>query len=489
MTDLSIEEMLHRVAKGFRRDPRITLHTYFELLDWAQVFRVKQIGADDWKGDIGYRYGDGPRYALLFLVKGAAEAVAARVGGELILPMRGRDFLKRLADGWGLIVDSGTDSEMRIEPADLTDLIERIGIKQVHQEATDEWLERADRQLSTAGVPQESRAEQAMRLWGEANPFGVVPSSRRGRRISAFFSPAALASPTVEDYERDPYLRYLPPAELDERLADLLSNLSFVRQRHFHDELTVAEWLELFRHVEFECRHRSVSFVDACRRASPLGSWPRLAAARAAVSRYQGRPGQLFKYGHAKYLEDMLRSGTVRVGLASSHGDPGLRRGRQDDELVRTVLLDPQTTKVRMRDGRPIDIRGPISYNVRSPGDYYLWCSSVSLDARMFDDFGVYDACLVIHDEAEFTERFLAAGDEQLPGQNGAVSFVRYYDPLRSSPEALATFEKPLRYAYQREHRFVWDVPRTQTAPRKEVYLRLGDLTQIATLLKLSQGG
>lgn len=497
INELSHEEQLRELARDLRSPRRrLNLREYFQLLEWGNLYTCLPPDGS-WTTGVGYEI-RGVHYGLLFTREDAAAAASGP--GYVPKRVRVREMLERLADGWGVIVDYGTDAEVRISPDELTQENERIRIKRVRQEATDSWLAETNDVLKRQGVPREQRAAATMTTWASLNGFRVLPGSKRARRIEWYFEVVADATPTEarercetlwrNAYAADPYLRHLDPEDLQRRLAAIRTNSLFTDRKTLPQELDEREWRELHEHVRYEHERRGLAFTEAIPVAERLAAWPRLDMARKAFDRYGGPKGQLFKFGDSKYLEPMLCDGSVRIFPAARYDDPSLLPAQRDNELARTVMLDASRMQITHTgvDGitRPIQAIGKAEVTARAGNNFYVWCVTTTFDPRLFDDFGG-DTCLIIHDPATFLARMYAAMTEALPDWPGCSILVHYYDPVRPGDAVLSPLDKDFRYAYQREFRFLWDPPFPQRATTllAPVDLCLGSLEDIATIIKL----
>jgi hypothetical protein len=489
-------EMLCELAKGLRDGRSLNLDDYFELLEWATGFIVQKEGKPPWVEVANFKIND-VVYALFFMSRNLADEVVSRGENEIVVEAAARELLRRIPDGLGLIVDYGTAAEVRIEPDALTILSEEFRVKRVRQEATKEWLTRVKDQLEQEGVPESQRPARAMQIWGSLNSFRVIQGSRRARKIDQFFATATESNPAAtrlrlrtlwdEEYASDPYLHHLTVEQLQERLVDITANMPFVDRGAFPHELEETEWEELLEHVRSEYARRGERVEEGNQAINVPDPWPRLAEAKRAFGEYPGPPGQLFKFGDSQYLEPLLKTGTLKIFPASSYAAPSMRRSRRDDELARSVLLDPRTTRVQRvgLDGvrRPLAVSGSIRRTMRSSTDYYVWCTTTGFDPRLFDDFTA-NSCLIIHDGLAFGNRIHAAIERRLPGWYGADKLVRYFDPLRPEWRVLSTLHKDFRFSYQREYRFLWN-PGARIARLDPVDIVLDSLEDIASLIKI----
>lgn len=484
--------MLRAFARRLRPPAALNLDDYFELLVWATIFALVKDASEPWKEGVGYELG-GVHYALVFMSREAAAQLAASEGNPDIVKAKARELLHRLPDGWGLIVDYGSDSELRIVPERLTALNEEFRVKKVSKEATKEWLTGINDLLLRQNIPEELRADRAKEIWASENSFRVLPSSRRARRIDRFFDTsgavntrekaARLARRWRKEYATNPYLHHLTSEALRERFVSLTRNLSFSDRKALPHELDDEEWTEPLEHARAESERRGGVSLPSF---EPSTEWPRRDKAREAFETYSGRPGRLFKFGSPEHVMPML-SGKIKLFPATSYADPTLRPAQRDDELARSVLLDPNetvfehvgTNGVRRR----LDVIGSIKHIMRSSTNYYVWCTSTAFDPRLFDDFGK-DACLVIQDPLAFGTRLYAAVDKVRPGWLGGERLVRYFDPLRTEYQVLATFHKDFRFSYQREYRFVWDPP-DPALNLDPIEVDLGNCEDIAAVIRI----
>ncbi len=492
----SFEEGLFELAKEIGRGRRLSLRQYFELLEWATLFTPLPVDGSSQSG-IGYEIG-GIHYVLLFTRSESAADVAADDRDYMSRPVRVRRLLERVPSGWGVIVDHGTEGEVRISPDRLTELKERIRIAPVHQEASDQWLAQTNQQLSSEGVVLTDRANKTKELWATLNGFEVLPFSKRARRIDWYFAVVADATPSEAaarcdevwrgEYAAHPYLHHLSDDDIRKRLGAVRDNLLFVDRQALPHELDEREWRELYEHVRFEHEGRDIKFQEAIPIAERLARWPRLDLARAAFQGYGVKEGDFFKFGKAEHLEPMLSEGRVRIFPASAC-DSLLTVAQRDSELKRSIIIDSDELKFEHTDSdgirHPIHFTGPLEISSKFQ-DYYLWCMSTSFDPRLFDDFRA-DSCLIIHDGQKFIDRMYAAMAQTLPDWDGVTVLVHYFDPVRPRDEVVSPLHKDFSYAYQREYRFIWYATSDDKISEflEPVDLCLGDLRTIASVLRL----
>jgi hypothetical protein len=195
----------------------------------------------------------------------------------------------------------------------------------------------------------------------------------------------------------------------------------------------------------------------------------------------------MVKYGEHRFLEPMLRQGLVRISPAASYSDPSLNAAIRDDEL--SVELDinewtagPYSHLLATGAANRFTSFPRLDLNIRSPSNYYVFCTAHRLSARLIMDFGG-DSCLVIHDPDEFVRRLQDAVGERLQGWTTEYRDVEYYDPAQTNViEVGVLYSKHFRYAYQHETRVAW-FPPSPIAELEPLHLELGSLADIAELV------
>lgn len=307
------------------------------------------------------------------------------------------------------------------------------------------------------------------------------------------------------DYDQNRYLQSASEEELAQRAEDALVNM-----HNFEEAGTVL--LDLGDSTAFRAATRLTEAWEEyrLRHGGELKDWLGTLVARWKLPDSSGpRVGSVVqfigslrnsitdgfvKYGRLDHLTEMRDSGRVRLSPASSFKDPSLNRARHADELEFDSPLDlaelasPKNSVSHVAD--EAESLGAAS-SMRSSTDFYVFCASRSLTARLFYDFQEPDstvACLVIRDRREFTRRFANAVASALPGWQVGSCDVTYFD--RYSPIARSAripTHKPWRYEYQREYRlFSW--PDVAVAQLSERFIDLGPLGDIATLF-VPEGG
>jgi hypothetical protein len=203
------------------------------------------------------------------------------------------------------------------------------------------------------------------------------------------------------------------------------------------------------------------------------------------------------KYGRFRNLQRALQ-GTWRVAPASLYKQPDLTAAQQDDELSKSSLLSPTATisipSAGLRNIKPL---GRIKRTMEIRRAYYLSSLTYCVDDSepKFAEFG--DARLLIRDPQTFGQRACAAAQALHPSWLAFFAPVFYYDPDTGHPESLPTDPlemrdtlpwrlKEIKYAWQREWRFIW-LPDTElTGEVPPIELEIGPISDIAVLERLA---
>jgi hypothetical protein len=192
----------------------------------------------------------------------------------------------------------------------------------------------------------------------------------------------------------------------------------------------------------------------------------------------------LVKYGKIQYIEAAYNKGQIRVAPASAYSDPSLNTAIRDEELIAQIDFDP--TFLGMYGG--LDPDQIVRRNMRRvthqkmKTNYYVYCTARELSTRLLLDFEG-DAALIIRNPDTFLQRLDVAMRQQLPGWHAIVKAVKYYDPLRVTPEEVDVLVcKHFRYAYQNEVRVAW-LPPEPILGLEPIFVELGCLSDIAEVL------
>jgi len=311
------------------------------------------------------------------------------------------------------------------------------------------------------------------------------------------------------EYRNERYLREASTDAVLQRVGHLMGSvLGLLGGGLIAPMISNGESLPMARltHALEELQLRGVSYRD--RRVFeamqvPQPRTPRVLKALGAFGSRRWPAEILVKFGDPRYLEPLVREGRIRISPASSYDDPSLNPAQRDKECEVSAYVLPmdahrlmaiQTTtdssgRVVSQEGRDINVAsmGSVQVQFMSNSDYYVYCVSRCLEARMFDDFN-YDACVVFTEPSIFVERLRAATTKALPDWRMVASEVFYFDPYLSRVHQLEPFLcKHFRFAYQNEYRFAWIAsPENPTiAKLSHIELVLGSLAECAELISL----
>ena len=155
--------------------------------------------------------------------------------------------------------------------------------------------------------------------------------------------------------------------------------------------------------------------------------------------------------------------------------------------MKKSYFSDAATVSITLPDGAVVGPIGTIEY-AKITTDYYTLCASLEHDPRLRRDFlnkeqKWADACLIVWHVDEFAARLAAGVAPKLPTRPFSHLPINYYDALRFDQKQFPSvpFSKDLRFAYQREYRFVWNEP--PDACLEEFFVEIGTLNDIATLI------
>jgi len=208
---------------------------------------------------------------------------------------------------------------------------------------------------------------------------------------------------------------------------------------------------ETIAHILEEFRSREIglppNFLD--RAAFPQPSTPTPAKGfLEAKSLGKDFSQNLVKYGNRSWLAKAMSTGEWRISPASYYSDLSLCKARFDSELE----FSTNTAQFQRTEKRVLGIEGEYYHaligakvvNIKAATDYYLVCWARGIIYRMFDDFQS-DACLIIHDEAEFERRMLKAFPAVTPSWHGTRKTVDYVDPCNPDKPIDIYFAKHFR--------------------------------------------
>jgi hypothetical protein len=302
-----------------------------------------------------------------------------------------------------------------------------------------------------------------------------------------------------QKYRLRPYLAHSSEQDVAARLRYLIENVTMLQADGKTGFLPLEpdgkHWYELIEHVQEEYGRRKANPPDGFLKGALVPN-PTTPIARAAIRaiRSTSVPPEgtyLVKLGKREHMLDFYKRGRLKISPASSYSDPSLNLAVRDDELsistyglqseVLIEAFDPNTGE-RLMATHPI---GNMTYTSRTRTDYYVYCMGVSLDFRLFGDFG-YNACVIVREHAAFEDRLSRAIDAELPGWGGIAGPVRYIDPFDCKKDDIDVyFTKHHKYWYQREYRFACLPQGHPASALKPFFVELGSMRDICRLVVL----
>lgn len=303
----------------------------------------------------------------------------------------------------------------------------------------------------------------------------------------------SLAEHWIREYRVNRYLKQLSAVELDERSADIVSNMLFladdgkyrprfrIREDRIYSPIRNLDFLRMATDIWEEARIRGHTVVETPLEPARLQiakrltdeSWCRhpdwVTASRLSLERYE-RPRMLFRFSKTKWNLDFIRNGITHFSPVSSYKDAKSNAVRDDELRLHWYdkNLTPQMVEVQ---------------------DYYALCLSSEYDYRLFCDFKK-DSCVAIKDPAAFSVRLqnaIARHNNEHPYSRIRAIYecpVIYVDPFSLALPGTAAevhFCKHFRFAYQTEFRYVLTaVDEPQLQP---FFLELGSLEDIAEIV------
>lgn len=261
------------------------------------------------------------------------------------------------------------------------------------------------------------------------------------------------------------------------------------------DEST-RHWPEVWTHVLEEMRLRHgpypAGFTRDIFHSEPfpdlVGELAHKAIPAVAAARSEGMR-TIAKFGKRAQMETLFWRGAVRIQPASYFSAAEHNGAIRDDELLLkwSVVLSRADVVGLVQNPQDVPVNAGsqrLDVAFKAPGDYWLYCVSASVQPRLFVDFSA-DACVVLRDPAAFGRRLRQASAMAMPEAEFSEGEVTYVDPLRpTSAKVFVPSAKHFRYAYQREHRYVW-LPPSQTERLHHVDVEIGPIDDIAQLIVL----
>jgi len=303
-----------------------------------------------------------------------------------------------------------------------------------------------------------------------------------------------------QHYRKQRYARHLSQSELNNRIRDLVLNLLLLTPDAKVGLLPVNDateiWMEKFTHAaeEMFLRHGPYprGFTKEIFASNPLPAFASELAQKAArkMSSLGIKKGEvLIKFGKRQHMENLLKYGKLRIQPATYFGDSSHIGAVRDDEIsidlssalsrndVLALVINPQDVPAKIPAYR-------LDAQIVSPTDYWLYCLTNSVEARLFVDFQA-DSCVVINDRTKFGEMLRVAAERHLVDTTYCEGHATYIDPiLAQTAKLFVPLVKHFRYSYQDEYRFGW-MPRAATKKLEHVDIELGCLAEIADLIVL----
>lgn len=295
-----------------------------------------------------------------------------------------------------------------------------------------------------------------------------------------------------ETYRLYRYLEHFSEFDIIKRKDDILGNLLIFAEDGsptFDQTVHMKGLIERLIHIDEEMIERgkpiNANLLEDGSRY--LYKYPNIQRAIRAWGDRKLMMGEyLVKFGKRKHLSQMMDAGKIRVNPASSYDDPSLNLAIRDKELEQLTYF-PKGTKLKrqMDSGNYEEIKGilNISYTVKAPSDFYVYCLTKSYQHRLFDDFGK-DACLLICDMDKFFRRFLDYLKKSYSDWLLASGEVRYYDPFFPTSPPNIPFNKHYRFWYQSEFRIVVK-PKNPIEKLESIDLEIGPLDDCCELILL----
>jgi len=302
-------------------------------------------------------------------------------------------------------------------------------------------------------------------------------------------------------YRQRRYLEHLSEQDLQQRAKDILCNITVLTDTGKIGLHPVEDeggyWIEIFTHLleEFQIRFGPFpagftnGFIKEAQIITP--TWPDAPKSVIAIKdkTFSSSP-YLVKYGKECHVRKTLEKGVIRIAPASFYADPSLNAAIKDNELEISIHTHPSDVYIEHIDkksGVPtarITPFGNVTYTLKAPTNYYVYCLSSKYIYRAFDDFEA-DCALLIKEPREFLKRLFRAFSKKLNSWRNFATAVTYIDPMNTHPSDLDVFFcKHFRYAYQKEYRAIW-LPPSPEKHLEPVMLELGNLQQICELVRI----
>lgn len=290
------------------------------------------------------------------------------------------------------------------------------------------------------------------------------------------------------EYDQDSYLAHLSITELCFRARYLIENLTTLelngkiglRDICKEPGLTL---MRKFTHVlqEFDSRKEGFEpmfMKDASIPKAMLGQEDKLK--RLNEYAIEKKP-HLIKFGKRCFLSEY----NVKVSLASSFSDPSLKAAQKDDELKATYNPHPKDFKITTLDAKEVGGILSAELTYEAPSDYYVFCTALEFDVRLFGDFES-DACLFVYDSQKFSSQLYKKVASKVCILDHGYKPVIYSDPVRPGHQKPPSveFHKHIKYLYQKEFRHVFIPDKASEAP-PHLYILIPEAYEYTELVLL----
>jgi len=286
-------------------------------------------------------------------------------------------------------------------------------------------------------------------------------------------------------------MEFCTKAEFRERWEHLLDNLLCEKSGGIAPrEVMKTPWMEKLTHMMEECVLRGYAFPGPLRSPSYKPFAEGFERFRLKADGVQcDKPVEMYKYGKAEHLEQLLSDGIIRISAASSYSDSTFNHAVSDDEIQRPITLNRHNSSINLQYGNiPIEIVFDCNFKItlKCETDYYISCYSTVLESRLFHDFNA-DAVLLIHDNKAFVKKLRCAFSEQIgTGFVFRSRAVDYLDPLLANGRPLIPeLIKHFKFAYQAESRLLWKPKKPQERLEGPHFIKCGSLNDIASLVSV----
>jgi hypothetical protein len=218
-------------------------------------------------------------------------------------------------------------------------------------------------------------------------------------------------------YNADRYARHLSQPELNQRIRDVILNMLHLTEEAqiglgrteippdvISNESTV--WMEKWAHLleEMKLRHGlyPAGFSKDILQKEPLPNFVSELAEKAVkrLALTGTAPKDVFiKFGKRTYMERLFEEGALRIQPATFFAAPTHNEAIRDDELMHTLSLFISRDELVKLVANPRDVPlldyHRVDVTLQFDSDYWLYCVSSSIEARLFVDYNA-DSCVII---------------------------------------------------------------------------------------------